>query len=62
MNFVEAYARRKSALHYLQHVCKNAASFDPQEREKRVAAARTSYQNADALYRKLANETTKEKP
>ena len=54
MNAAEAFIRRKTALLYLQHVSKHASTFDPEERKKRVDAARTSYQKADAVYRKLA--------
>lgn len=54
MTAAEAFIRRKTALLYLQHVSKNASTFDPEERKKRVDAARASYQRADDLYRKLA--------
>ncbi len=56
MTAAEAFTKRRTALMYLQHISKHAATFDPEEREKRVQQARTSYQRADELYRKLASK------
>ena len=56
MNAAEAFIRRKTALLYLQHVSKHASTFDPEERKKRVDAARASYQKADDVYRQLSQK------